>query len=230
MEYMSSNTKYIDYLTEDDPIPSQMWVCISFLSPEGIKNCNVRGLKIRGCYPTREQADARAKHLQEIDPDYNVFVGEVGKWLPWDPDVNSVEDQQFQEKELNDLAKGYKKNLEKAKSAQEQRKRDMVNQAAKQEKSTLEQRKDRMRAKLEERRKNKEDVKELTEKEKEIEHKEKELEIKEKKVKEERRKLIEIEEEIEDKEEAVGNIDEKLSRIQELYAKINKKRAAQSDK
>ena len=36
-----SNTKYIDYLTEDEIIMSQQWVCISFLSPEGIKNCSM---------------------------------------------------------------------------------------------------------------------------------------------------------------------------------------------
>ena len=39
-------SKEIDYLTEDEPIQNQLFVCMSFLSPEGIRNCNVRGLKL----------------------------------------------------------------------------------------------------------------------------------------------------------------------------------------
>ena len=35
--------KKIDYLDEDPPMESQKWICVSFLSPEGIKNCNIRG-------------------------------------------------------------------------------------------------------------------------------------------------------------------------------------------
>ena len=49
------------------------------LSPEGIRNCNVRGLKIRGVYNTQEEANKRAEYLQKIDPNFHVFVGEVGK-------------------------------------------------------------------------------------------------------------------------------------------------------
>jgi hypothetical protein len=152
----NTKTKYIDYLDEDDPINGQTWVCISFLSPEGVKNCSMRGLKIRGVYDTREEADSRAKDLQDVDPDFHVFVGEVGKWCPWDPDVNSIKDQVYAEKELNDLMKGYKDNLQKAKKMQHQRKNDMINNAATQEEHTelskTDQRKARMQKKLEERR------------------------------------------------------------------------------
>ena len=74
--------KEVDHLDEDPPLSNQKWVCVSFLSPEGIKNCKVRGLKIRGVYSTKEEADKRAQYLQKIDADFHVFVGEVGKWLP----------------------------------------------------------------------------------------------------------------------------------------------------
>lgn len=140
-------TKKIDYLLEDEPIVNQLFVCISFLSPEGIKNCQIRGLKIRGVYATKEDAGKRADELSKIDPDFHVFVGEVGKWLPWDPDPNDIEDQIYQEKELQDIMKGYKENLDKAKRMQEQRKRDMISNAAKEEQSKLEQRKSKYRKK-----------------------------------------------------------------------------------
>ena len=32
-----SKVKYVDYLKEDEPIPGQNWVCISFLAPEMAK-------------------------------------------------------------------------------------------------------------------------------------------------------------------------------------------------
>ena len=97
---------------------------MSFLSPEGIRNCKVRGLKIRGVYATREEADERAKKLQTVDPDFHVFVGDIGKWLPWDPDPNSISDQVYKEDELNKLMKNYKDNREKAKTMEEQRKKN----------------------------------------------------------------------------------------------------------
>jgi hypothetical protein len=146
-------TKYVDHLTEDDPIPGQLWVCMSFLSPEGIKNCSVRGLKIRGVFTTREEADERADQLSKTD-DFHVFVGEVGKWLPWDPDPNDVKDQVYQEKELNDLMKGYKDNLEKAKKMQQQRKSDMIQNTSLND-NKKSQTQDRLRKKLEERKQKK---------------------------------------------------------------------------
>ena len=150
VEKKNTNTKYIDFLDEDEPIYGQMWGCMSFLSPEGIRNCTTRGLKIRGVYSTREQADKRADELAKIDPDFDVFVGEVGKWLPWDPDPNSVTDQVYQEEELNELMKGHKDNLAKAQRMQAQRKKDFISQAAKEEQSKKSKTKARLRKKLEE--------------------------------------------------------------------------------
>nr|QBK88883.1 MAG: uncharacterized protein LCMiAC01_05650 [Mimivirus LCMiAC01] len=130
---MSSKTKKIDYLSEDPILPLQLFVCLSFLSPEGIRNCSIRGVKIRGAYATLEEAKRRAKELQSIDPDFHVFVGEMGKWLPWDPEPNSIEDQEYSEKELNKLMKKYKQNREKAKKMEYQRKHDKINKALKEE-------------------------------------------------------------------------------------------------
>jgi hypothetical protein len=72
----------------------------------------MRGLKVRGSYSTAEEAAARAKKLQRNDPIHNIYVAEVGKWLPWDPSPNSVKDQEYQNDELNNLMKAYKENEE----------------------------------------------------------------------------------------------------------------------
>lgn len=70
----------------------------------------VRGLKIRGAYSTREEAESRAKKLQKMDADHNIFVGQIGKWLPWDPAPSAIPDQEYAEDQLNTLMKKYKEN------------------------------------------------------------------------------------------------------------------------
>lgn len=82
----------------------------------------VRGLKIRGTYSNKEEAVARSKKLQRLDPTHNIFVGEVGKWLPWDPEPSQVGEQEYAEEELNTLMKKYKEN-EDAKEVYEREKR-----------------------------------------------------------------------------------------------------------
>lgn len=71
---------------------------------------SIRGIKIRGTYDSRKEADIRAKVLQRMDKSFNVFVGQVGYWLPWDPNPDNIENQEYSEKGLNDLVKSYKDN------------------------------------------------------------------------------------------------------------------------
>jgi hypothetical protein len=42
---------------------------------------NTRGIKIRGSYPSQEEAELRAKLLRELDPNHNIFIGPVGSWM-----------------------------------------------------------------------------------------------------------------------------------------------------
>lgn len=84
----------------------------------------VRGLKVRGTYSSQAEAVARSKKLQRNDPLHNIFVGEVGKWLPWDPEPNDVAEQEYAEEQLNTLMKKYKENEEQREEFQrEQRNR-----------------------------------------------------------------------------------------------------------
>lgn len=70
----------------------------------------VRGLKVRGTYATTAEAAARAKKLQRSDQYHNILVGEVGKWLPWDPASSQIDKQEYAEEQLNELMKKYKEN------------------------------------------------------------------------------------------------------------------------
>jgi hypothetical protein len=70
----------------------------------------VQGLKVRGVFDTYGEALARAKTLQKLDASHNVYVGQVGHWLPWDPDPHEVADQEYADDQLNTLMKKYKEN------------------------------------------------------------------------------------------------------------------------
>ena len=113
-------------LPVDPVIPGQLWYSVSFLSPEGIKNCNHRALKIRGVYATEEEAKTHVAELHKKDPLFHIFIGRVGQWQEWDPDPNTIEDHVYHEPKLNALMEQYKKNLEDAKIAEQQRKENML--------------------------------------------------------------------------------------------------------
>jgi hypothetical protein len=120
----------VDYLTEDTFLPSdQKFVCISFLS-DSEKKTTLSGIKIRGVFETYDAACAHAKKVQSIDPYFNVFVGDMGKWLPFDPapDSDAVKESEYQNDQLNNIMKSYLENQEKSKIFHEQRKTELMRQ------------------------------------------------------------------------------------------------------
>jgi DNA repair exonuclease SbcCD ATPase subunit len=120
----------VDYLTEDTILPrDQKFICMSFLSDKD-KKTSLSGIKLRGAFNTYEEACEHAKKLQSIDQYFNVFVGEMGKWLPFDPNPDSelVNDSQYANAELNTMMKSYIENQEKSKIFHEQRKQELVRQ------------------------------------------------------------------------------------------------------
>ena len=101
----------LDGIYEDWLYPNKDRLETEFYEKNDFKT-SVRGIKVRGTYETLKEANIRAKVLQKRDPSFHVFVGQVGYWLPWDPDSDKVENQEYQETHLNDLVNNYKQNLE----------------------------------------------------------------------------------------------------------------------
>jgi hypothetical protein len=64
---------------------------------------SVRGLKLRGVFPTQEEAQNKCVSLRKTDPNHDIFVGPVGVWMPWDPDAYKTGKVEFMEDELNKL-------------------------------------------------------------------------------------------------------------------------------
>ena len=119
-----------DYLYVDPTLENQKYVCLSILTINSIKNVEgevvpvetkigvkpdtpvkynlSRGIKIRGVYKTIEEAEKRCEQIRKFDSNFNVYVGEVGKWLPWDDDPEKADDANYAEPKLNELMKNYK--------------------------------------------------------------------------------------------------------------------------
>jgi hypothetical protein len=90
---------------------------------------SVRGLKVRGVFPTEEEAENKCKKLREFDPNHDIFVGPVGMWIPWDPDAYKTGRVEFLEDELNQLHQEKLKNETRAKQEFDQRIKDTKRKA-----------------------------------------------------------------------------------------------------
>lgn len=125
-----------DNLDEDPQLSGQKYVILSFLSPEGILNCKERAVKVRGVFDTLEQAQEHCTKLEKIDKYFKMFIGEVGKWLDFDPPAERVEkemtsNKQYQKlldaqrdqrmKNINDLAGKYKEMSDKKEKGKSER-------------------------------------------------------------------------------------------------------------
>ena len=89
----------------------------------------VRGLKVRGSFPTQQEAELRCKMLREVDPNHDIFVGPVGMWMPWEPEAYKTGKVEYLEKELNQLMSEKQKNENRAKQEFESRVRETKEEA-----------------------------------------------------------------------------------------------------
>ena len=97
-----------------------------YIEKYGNKTC-LRGIKVRGSYRTLEQARKRAKQLQQSDRNFNVFVGEVGKWGPFNPiNINDVS-AEYMEEQLNQLVHANTEELSKKEELFHERKQKLRN-------------------------------------------------------------------------------------------------------
>jgi hypothetical protein len=99
---------------------------------------SVRGFKARGNFSSQEEAELRAKILRETDPNFDIFVGPIGVWMPWEPEAYKTGRVEYMEEELNQLAHEKKKNEEIAKSTFEQRVKDSKQHAIDENKKNAE--------------------------------------------------------------------------------------------
>lgn len=99
---------------------------------------SVRGFKARGNFASQEEAELRAKLLRENDPSFDIFVGPIGTWLPWEPEAYKTGRVEHMEEELNQLVHEKKNNEAIAKTAFEQRVKETKEKAIEENKKNAE--------------------------------------------------------------------------------------------
>ena len=115
--------KYKNFLDEkEDELQKEFDILHDFKT-------NIRGIKIRGSFQTQEEAQLRCRMLREIDPDHDIYVGQVGMWMPFDPDAYRTGNVEYMENELNHLMHEKNKSEEIAKRTFDRRVKDSKRQA-----------------------------------------------------------------------------------------------------
>jgi len=99
---------------------------VSFVGPDLPQKNEQLGMKIRGCFPTREEAGTHAKRLQKDDALVDIYVVDMYKWLLIPPKRDEIEDVHYQNDKLEEIMANYRKNQTAAAAMFEKRKRDMT--------------------------------------------------------------------------------------------------------
>ena len=111
-----------DYLT----VPGQVYACLSIVGPEAPQKSDKFGIKIRGCFATKDEAAAHAKRLQKDDATFNIYVVDMYKWIMIPPDDSKIEDVHYQNERLEEIMTGYRESQAQAAKLFEERKRGML--------------------------------------------------------------------------------------------------------
>lgn len=111
-----------DYLT----VPGQLYALISIVGPDMPQKNDQLGLKIRGCFATKEEAASHAKRLQKEDSVVDIYVVDMYKWLLIPPDRDQIDDVHYQNEKLEEIMTKYRQNQREASAMFEKRKRDMM--------------------------------------------------------------------------------------------------------
>ena len=128
----------MNYADEDAPMEGHKFFLLSMVCAkdvEGAEDSGINAVKFRlpptrqPTFSTLQEAEKAAQQLQQMDPRFHIFVGELGKWLTLMPQVEQIEKQEHADEKLNNLMRNYHENQEKAKIMYERRKKEMLQRA-----------------------------------------------------------------------------------------------------
>lgn len=111
-----------DFLT----VPGQLFALISIVGPDMPQKNEHLGLKIRGCFASKDDAEVHAKRLQKEDALVDIYVVDMYKWLLIPPDRLQIDNVHYNDEKLEEIFAKYRQNQQEAASHFEKRKRDMM--------------------------------------------------------------------------------------------------------
>lgn len=173
-----------------------------FRKQHGNFRTTVQGVKIRGVYDTVDEARERALKLKAIDGKFNVFVAEVGCWVPWDPSASTLQDVEYAETHLNTLMKKYNEQADIRDEVYANRKDRKIDEMDKDREIWLDNARRQRQEEADAKAKAEADAKQEKEETEETAEEEKETAEEEKEIAEEEKETEEAEETAEEAEEA----------------------------
>jgi len=81
----------------------------------------VVGLKVRGIFETRDQAEDHMEKLGKLDTEFDMYLAELYRFHMLPPDIEKTEDVKYRDEYLNNLFGGCKKSEQEAKAFQAER-------------------------------------------------------------------------------------------------------------
>lgn len=103
-ENIDNTFKYSDTdCLDEDPVQELKFVLMSFVTPDNLLECKTSGVKIRGAFRTEIEARAACDILKKKDKYFDIFIGEMGKWLPLNPSTTQVKEEKFRNEKLNKI-------------------------------------------------------------------------------------------------------------------------------
>src|SRR5437899_713818 len=102
---MEFNQKLRPAVLKANPTLADKQFCLlSLISPEDPRRkSQVYGFKIHDVCGDIETANDLAALYRDQDPDFDVYVGSVGTWLPWVWDPLEIKDARYANKQLEEL-------------------------------------------------------------------------------------------------------------------------------
>lgn len=91
--------------------------------------CSILGLKVRGSYPSIQEAKAEAARKQKLDPNHNIFICQTGYWVPFSPNIDEISDQEYACEKLNELMREYNNQVEHKNEVWNQMTKDRIERA-----------------------------------------------------------------------------------------------------
>jgi hypothetical protein len=76
------------------------------------QRCSIMGLKVRGSFPTIQEARNEAGKKQKNDPNHNIFICQTGYWVPFSPNIEEISNQEYANEKLNEIMIEYNNQLE----------------------------------------------------------------------------------------------------------------------
>jgi hypothetical protein len=107
-------------------LPGQIFACISIVGPDCPQKSDKFGLKVYGCFATRDDASSHARRLQKEDATFDIYVVDMYKWLLIPPDRDHIEDVHYNDEKLEEIMSKYRENQALGTKLFEERKRDMM--------------------------------------------------------------------------------------------------------